>query len=665
MSYIDKELEDYRQIMTPPETFADGFGWKTVVGAICLGLFVMPGSMYLSLVVGPSTSFPAQWVIIIIFAEIGRRSLTELKMQEVFILYYMAGLTMASPFSGLLWNQYLVQSDFAMAMGIAQEVPSWVAPSKEVIENQGHTFFTKAWLAPVLLVGTALVLHRVEEFGLGYVLYRITNDVEELPFPMAPVAASGITALVESREDSQPWRWRCFSIGGVLGMVWGLIYIGVPAFSAVIFSKQLRLVPIPWVDFTTTMSGLLPASPVNVSFDLTLVFLGMVIPFWAVIGGFIGVIITFCANPVLQRHGILSTWTPQMGVVDTMFSNSVDFYLSFGLGLTLAITFISFGQILTPLLTAAMVKIGLRRSAREMPSESRLAAGWRKLVTNNVKRGDFSIFLALGIYISTTTFWISLSTWLIEGFPWHFFVVYAVLYTPLISYATAKLEGLAGQVVEIPMIREATYILSGYKGVAIWFAPAPITNYGIATVQFRVLELTGTKIISKVKTILVTLPIVAVFSLLFSELLWRMGPIPSDLYPFTQEMWDLQMKNVCLTYSATSEGGSLFMEALKLDYLLCGLGFGVGFYVILAAIGLPILLVFGIVRGLGQSTPAGLLLEFIGAMIGRFYFRRRFGDIWLKYAPVLFAGFSCGVGLAAMMSVACTMLYKMMSPVAF
>ena len=110
MSYIDKELEDYRQIMTPPETFADGFGWKTVVGAICLGLFVMPGSMYLSLVVGPSTSFPAQWVIIIIFAEIGRRSLTELKMQEVFILYYMAGLTMASPFSGLLWNQYLVQS---------------------------------------------------------------------------------------------------------------------------------------------------------------------------------------------------------------------------------------------------------------------------------------------------------------------------------------------------------------------------------------------------------------------------------------------------------------------------------------------------------------------------------------------------------------------------
>ena len=110
--------------MKPPGTFADGFGWKTVIGAVCLGLFVLPGSMYLGLVVGPTTSFPAQWVIIILFPEVGRRSFKELKMQEVFILYYMAGLTLSSPFTGLLWNQFLVQSEFALSMGIAQEVPS-------------------------------------------------------------------------------------------------------------------------------------------------------------------------------------------------------------------------------------------------------------------------------------------------------------------------------------------------------------------------------------------------------------------------------------------------------------------------------------------------------------------------------------------------------------
>ena len=651
--------------MKPPDTFADGFGWKTVIGAVCLGLFVLPGSMYLGLVVGPTTSFPAQWVIIILFAEVGRRSFKELKMQEVFVLYYMAGLTLSSPFTGLLWNQYLVQSEFAMAMGIAQEVPSWIAPSKDVIEAQGRTFFTKAWLAPILLVSTILIVHRVEEFGLGYVLYRITNDVEELPFPMAPVAASGITALVESKTDHVPWRWRCFSIGGILGMVWGLIYIGVPAISGVFLMQPLKLVPIPWVDFTENVRHILPATPFNISFDLTLVFVGMVIPFWAVIGGFIGVLVTMIANPMLYRHGILANWNPQMGVVDTIFSNSVDFYLSFGLGLTLAITLISLGQIVKPLMTSFTLRTGVKRPTDERRRHSRLAAGWRKLVTNNVRRGDFSIFLALGIYIGTTGFWIGLATWLIEGFPWYFFVFYAMFYTPLISYATAKLEGLAGQVVEIPMIREGAYILSGYQGVQIWFAPAPVTNYGIATVQFRILELTGTRIISKVKTLLVTLPIVIVASLLFSELLWRMAPIPSEAYPFTQQMWELQVKNVCLIYSSTSEGGSLFMEALNLDSFLWGLGIGVGTYSILLVLGLPILLIFGIVRGLGQSTPSGLLLEFIGAMVGRFYFRRRFGDMWLKYAPVLFAGFSCGVGLAAMVSVACTMLSKMMSPLIF
>ena len=115
----DKELEQYRRLMEPPEHFEDGFTWKTVIGAIFLGMLIMPGSMYLSLVVGPETNMDsaARWVTIILFAEVARRSFKELKMQEIYIFYYMAGLAMASPFQGLLWNQYLVESDYANAMG--------------------------------------------------------------------------------------------------------------------------------------------------------------------------------------------------------------------------------------------------------------------------------------------------------------------------------------------------------------------------------------------------------------------------------------------------------------------------------------------------------------------------------------------------------------------
>jgi hypothetical protein len=206
----DIELEKYRQLMKPPDVFEDGFNWRTVIGAIFLGFVMMPGAMYLALMVGTGSSITSasQWVTIILFAEVARRSLKDLKMQEIYILYYMAGLAMVSPFQGLLWNQFFVQSDFVNAMGIAQEVPSWVAPQAESIREAGRTFFTRAWIAPVCFISLALIIHYIDNFGLGYFFYRLTSDVEELPFPMAPVAASGITALTESEVSKDPWRWR-------------------------------------------------------------------------------------------------------------------------------------------------------------------------------------------------------------------------------------------------------------------------------------------------------------------------------------------------------------------------------------------------------------------------------------------------------------------------
>jgi len=82
--------------MEPPEEFADGFTWKTVVGAVFLALLIMPGSMYLALVVGPEANMQsaARWVTIILFAEISRRSFRELKMQEIYVFYFMAGIAM-------------------------------------------------------------------------------------------------------------------------------------------------------------------------------------------------------------------------------------------------------------------------------------------------------------------------------------------------------------------------------------------------------------------------------------------------------------------------------------------------------------------------------------------------------------------------------------------
>ncbi|HAA01846.1 MAG TPA: peptide transporter, partial [Syntrophobacteraceae bacterium] len=213
--YEDKELKEYRDLLPPPAQFEEGFSWKSMVGALFIGFLMMPGSMYLGLVIGHGIGPAARWVTIILFAEMAKRSYTQLRQQEIFVLYYMAGAAMASPFSGLLWNQYLVQSEAARMLGLTPYIPEWVAPQPGSDSFLERTFFHRDWLVPILLMIGFELIQAVDHFGLGYALYRFTSDVEKLPFPMAPVGALGTMALAESAEKRETsWKWRVFSIGG-------------------------------------------------------------------------------------------------------------------------------------------------------------------------------------------------------------------------------------------------------------------------------------------------------------------------------------------------------------------------------------------------------------------------------------------------------------------
>ena len=68
-------------------------------------------------------------------------------------------------------------------------------------------------------------------------------------------------------------------------------------------------------------------------------------------------------------------------------------------------------------------------------------------------------------------------------------------------------------------------------------------------------------------------------------------------------------------------------------------------YAGLARLGLPVLLFYGIMRGMDQSVPYAIVPQFIGALLGRYYFAKKFGEKWRLYIVVFFAGYSCGVGL--------------------
>lgn len=674
----DEELEEFRQLMQPPGSFQDGFSWAAFLGALFVALLMVPGSIYMTLIAGMSVGPAAQWVTVILFIEVARRANKHLQRAEIFTIFYLAGAIMVTAsmtqgqFHGglsALWSQFFVQSDAARATGLADKIPEWVAPSDPAVLEQ-RSIFMWEWLPALGLIVFTMLIGRIDNMILGYGLFRVTSDIEKLPFPMAPVGAQGVMALSEEQDESRTppavapessadertssWRWRVFSIGSVLGLVFGAVYIGVPTVTGALLDRPITILPLPFKDFTAQTSGILPATAVALAFDLGMVILGMVLPFRAMVGTFVGLLITFLLNPILQSPevGVLRSWSPGDNMQATFYKNQIDFYFSFAIGVGLAIAlagFISVGRAyLRARRTSLTAKVDYRRAFEIPPGRGDIKPRW--------------IFAA---YLLSTLLYMGVSTWLLYLVDGRIFwpvvwvmVGYAFLYTPIISYVTARLEGIAGEVLNIPFVREATFILSGYQGVAVWFLPIPLHNYGSMTVFYRQCELTGTSFKSIWKSEILLTPIIVGGSLLFTQFIWGLGPIPSPQYLFAQEWWEVTAAQQAVVFSSTLGGFTEFEQAFNGTYVLLGLGIGSVVFAGLTWLGAPVMLTYGIVRGLNQTLPFVVLPQFVGALIGKYYFRKRLGLVWMQYAPVVFAGFSCGMGLVATLGIGLTFVTK-------
>ena len=77
--------------MEAPAHFEDGMTARTVLGGFFIGFLMMPGAIYMGLMAGSSLGPAAEWVTIILFAEVARRSFAPLGRQEIYVLYYIAG----------------------------------------------------------------------------------------------------------------------------------------------------------------------------------------------------------------------------------------------------------------------------------------------------------------------------------------------------------------------------------------------------------------------------------------------------------------------------------------------------------------------------------------------------------------------------------------------
>ncbi len=698
----DKELELYRNLLATPTSFSSGFGWSTVLGIIFCGLVMLPGSIYLGLMSGGKLGQAASWVTVILFNEVARRSLKTLNKQNLVILLHAAQVIMAAnilfpggPCAQLVWRAFLVTSDAIRDSNMRDYFPTWWVPDPDSEAINTRNLLHPDWWAPIGLLLFTIILGFIRRYTLGYFFFRLTSDVERLPFPMAAIGAQGAMAMAEAdeagdeKEDpgkvffdrkqrqqtrKKSTRWRLFSLGATMGVAFGFIQVGIPALTGVFLDKPVFLIPQPFVDTTTLSEGILPATPTGIALDLGVILLGMVLPFWAVLGTFAAILVTLILNPILHEMGILTAWQPGMDTVSTTFANEIDFWMSFSIGASIGLLGVSLFQSLRDMHT----KIKTIRQAN-------IATDQRENIwATPPGRGDFPLGLTLAGYVASGLILMGMCYLLLRQSPFLsgpiminvmvFLFILVFVYNPLISYLNARLLGIAGQNITIPHVREAVFVLSGARGLDIWMAPIPIENQAHQAQAFRITELTGTNLRSLVKTDLIAVPMLFLLSLGFWAFIWRSNEVPGPTFPYAQTYWELQSKRFALTYSAThavSEEQKIdfweteFGKAIHPRVILGGATTVIGLFAILSTLGLPVMFVYGMIRGFGQF-PHVMALEICGALLARFYLRRKLGtENVLQAMPTILAGYFTGVGLIGMAMVAVDLIAKAISAAPF
>jgi hypothetical protein len=101
-----------------------------------------------------------------------------------------------------------------------------------------------------------------------------------------------------------------------------------------------------------------------------------------------------------------------------------------------------------------------------------------------------------------------------------------------------------------------------------------------------------------------------------------------------------------------------FASAIKPAYMAYGAIGGLVTFGLFSLFKVPLLFFYGFAGGLGLF-PANTIPQLIGAWFGRKYMAKRYGqENWVRYAPVLLAGFSCGTGLVSMLSISMALIAK-------
>jgi len=617
-----------------------GLTWRTYMALVYAAILVAPidvflllhmGTTFLSSGPGFTIAPPALYVILILFTEIARLTMSPLTRQEVFIIYNLLGVAMNEVlFSMLIYQGYFRISHLSWFLTdisgkrLIESIPTWYAPSRNIFLMR--SFLNSGWAIPIAVMLMALLFTLISEVGLGLLMGYLFVEVENLPFPTAPVAAEGILTI----SERDPLRVKIFALSAVISIVWSALTFGVP--TPIGGSIGIRQGLLSFIDITPWLSKFMPGAIMGVTFEPFPYTFGFILPGLKYVLSMLvaSYAIWFFGNWLVLRikapmfSDIQKIYTPTMttGLLQYWSYNFV--WASFLMGAALGVTII-------------LVIRGWKFLAKAIVSLSKL----KSIGQSGYLPLSFIMMLWIGGVIGYAT----LIMLLVPDFPKIILILFLVLLPFLNALLNARGLGEVGFGVSIPYPKQLMILVSGYNGTNIWYAPIYPFGYGMGNVAaqytytIKVAKLTETNPLDYFKALFFIIPITWIMSFIVTSLFWQMAPIPSQVYPATTTIWPESMTRFVF-----------FMKNFRHIYKfeLIGIGFVIMSILALLSSILPIpLQVMAMMWGFNLMPYHANALA-IGWLVGKILFEKKFGkEKWNTYKNVVLAGVTCGYGVVA------------------
>ena len=610
-----------------------GISWRVVMAIVISSVVLLPIQIFLSLATPISVSWSP--VILLLFIELTRFFHSPLTKEEAFLIYFVSAVAVGEsvvvgytvPFLNLPFRVYLVQSPYFVALGFQKHVPWWFLPPLNSPAIRYRVLIHPDWAFYIGIV----VLNELITLGMiipmSFILAQLYIEIEKLPFPIAQVQRDLILSLVER----EPERHKYFVFSTIVGIIYSIVLYGVPILTMAAFGKPISVTgSIIWsfYDLTDKIQWFLPGAIFGVSFDILSMTSAWVIPTYMIISALISSIAIFVIGnhlalvlPISYFKMWQRDYFPGAGLIWLYQRSIFDIWININLGLAIVTG-------VAPMILEYRNYVAAFRNLAKLPSRLKTA-------------GYPSLTPLLAIYFTSVGASLALFMYFVPHFPVVLllpFVAWGFIW-PFISAWSFGTIGVTPP--QPPLMREATILLSGYKGLDVWFAgwvAQPGNGPGVLVNIYRVAYWLGVNPRTYLKALAIAIPLLYIFSLLYVNLYWHLAPMPSAMYPWTEVTWPINAINWVIWPSMAVKG---YFPTLKIELILYTIIFASILAVILKVIKWPLSILVGLLWG-SNTMPHALVGLLIGNIIGLIIQRKIGKELWRKVRTVIIAGLILG-----------------------